>query len=90
MSRIDITTMRQYLSRSISSINKNKTNGMLAEIDLRNTLNQLGFGDRISQGGWILRNVGAGVFGHHTIVLFPMTIDLSKKYGAGRKLEDRH
>lgn len=56
---------------------------MLAEIDLRNTLNGLGFGDRISQGGWIMRNVGPGVFGHHTVVVFPETIQPATDYPVG-------
>ncbi|MFH0894776.1 MAG: hypothetical protein V2A54_10100, partial [Bacteroidota bacterium] len=72
--------MRNYLSSSISSINQNKTNGMLAEIDLRNTLADLGFGGRISQGGWIVRSVGSGVFGHHSAVLFPQTIIENVEY----------
>jgi hypothetical protein len=80
--------MQSYLSKSISSINQNKVNGMLAEIDLRNTLNNLGYGDNISQGGWIVRNVGNGVFSHHTAVLFPMTIQPDLDYLTGRVLED--
>ncbi|GAA4448704.1 hypothetical protein GCM10023189_06970 [Nibrella saemangeumensis] len=80
--------MRAYLSSSISSINENKINGMLAEIDLRRTLQGLGFGDRISQGGWILRNVGEGDFGHSTIVLFPQTITPMVDFPVGRVLEE--
>lgn len=79
--------MRQFLSQSISSLNKNKINGMLAEIDLRNTLGLLGFGGRISQGGWILRNVGPGFFGHHTVVVFPETILPTVNYEVGRTPE---
>jgi hypothetical protein len=60
---------------------------MLAEIDLRNTLINLGFAGRISQGGWIMRNVGSGVFGHHTSVLFPHTIEPNVDYPFGRQLE---
>lgn len=75
--------MTQFLSRSVSSINQNKINGMLAEIDLRNALGNLGFGGRISQGGWILRNVGPGVFGHHTVVVFPETILPNQVYSQG-------
>lgn len=88
MSSISINTMREYLSQSISSINSNKANGMLAEIDLRNKLIALEYGNRISQGGWIIRNVGAGVFGHQTSVIFPMTIEPNKDYPADRALED--
>ena len=87
MSRIDVNTMLTFLGRSISSINQNKVNGMLAEIDLRNTLTALGYGDNISQGGWIVRNVGDGIFAHHTSVLFPMTIEPNIDYTVNRVLE---
>lgn len=86
MAQLNLNSMRSYLSSSISSINQNKINGMLAEIDLRNTLAALGFGDRISQGGWIVRSVGAGVFGHHSAVLFPQTIVADTDYTPGRAL----
>lgn len=88
MATVDNQTMQAFLSRSISSINQNKVNGMLAEIDLRNTLTALGYGNNISQGGWIVRNVGNGVFGHHTAVLFPMTIQPNLNYSQTRQLED--
>ncbi|GAP43598.1 hypothetical protein TBC1_111754 [Lentimicrobium saccharophilum] len=88
MASIDINTMRAFLSKSISSINQNKVNGMLAEIDLRNTLNNFGFGGRVSQGGWIMRNVGEGLFGHYTIVVFPQTIQPDTDYPVGRQLEE--
>ena len=61
---------------------------MLAEIDLRDTLTALGFGGRISQGGWIMRNFGAGVFGHNAIVAFPQTIQPEIDYSIERQLED--
>ena len=80
--------MLTFLGKSISSINQNKVNGMLAEIDLRNTLNTLGYGNNISQGGWIVRNVGNGIFAHHTSVLFPMTIQPDMDYNTNRVLED--
>lgn len=88
MAQLNLDSMRGYLSSSISSINQNKINGMLAEIDLRNTLAHLGFGPRISQGGWIVRNVGAGVFGHHTAVIFPETILPNTDYSVGRNLNE--
>jgi len=72
--------MKSYLSKSIASINQNKLNGILAEIDLRDTLTQLGFGGRISQGGWIARNEGENVFGHHTVIFFPMVIEPDTDY----------
>lgn len=80
--------MKSYLSKSISSINPNKANGMLAEIDLRNKLIELGYRDKISQGGWIVRNVGPGVFGHQTSVIFPMTIDPDIDLSNSRDLEE--
>lgn len=80
--------MRQYLSKSISSLNQNKLNGVLAEIDLRYTLGQLGFADKISQGGWIVRNEGRGLFGHQTIVFFPQTIKPDIEYPGGRSFEE--
>jgi hypothetical protein len=88
MSSLDINSMRDYLSRSISSINQNKAYGMVAEIDLRNKLIELGYGDRISQGGWIIRNVGNNLFGHFTSVLFPMTIIPGNGYAIERILEE--
>lgn len=88
MAHFDINAMRQYLNLSISSINQNKIYGMLAEIDLRNTLLGLGFGDRISQGGWIARNIGDGIFGHQTIVIFPQTILPLTEYPANTPLNE--
>ena len=88
MATIDVHSMLCYLSESISSINDNKINGMLAEIDLRNTLINLGFGGRISQGGWVMRNVGQGIFGHNTAVVFPQTIQPNTNYAIGRQLEE--
>jgi hypothetical protein len=61
---------------------------MLAEIDLRSRLDELGFGGRISQGGWIIRNVGNGVFGHQTTVIFPQTIIPETEYPVGRRAEE--
>jgi hypothetical protein len=87
MSSLNLNSMQNYLSKSISSLNANKVRGMLAEIDLRNHLDALGFKDRISQGGWIIRNTGDGVFGENTIVLFPQTIIPDERYDAQRKLE---
>jgi len=66
--------MKDYLSRSISSLNRNKLNGLIAEIEFRNYINDLNFRDKVSIGGWIARNVGPGSFAHDTVVLFPNTI----------------
>lgn len=80
MSKVSLDTMKSYLSRSISSINNNKLYGTLAEIKLRETLTNLGFGDKISQGGWIVRNYGINDFGHYTNVFFPKTIEVENEY----------
>jgi len=88
MLSLDINSMQSYLSKSVSSLNANKVNGMLAEIELRNHLNKLGYGDRISQGGWIVRNVGSGVFGEYTSVLFPKTIIPNIDFSPKRTLDN--
>jgi len=72
---ISLPVMRQYLTRSISSWNANKLNGIMAEIDFRRRLAEMGFEDRVSPGGWILRCDGAGNFGHHTVAMFPSTLE---------------
>src|SRR5262245_33120354 len=74
MSSLSIPAMRSYLSRSISSLNRNKLNGLLAEVEFRAFLKTTGFGERVSVGGWIARMDGPGQFGHNTIVIFPETI----------------
>ncbi len=88
MSHLSLLSMQQYLHRSIASINQNKLNGMIAEIDLRKTLTDYGFANRISPGGWIVRNVGPNVFGHHTSVFFPETIQAGMEYPENRKFEE--
>ena len=84
MSSLNEDAMRTYLSRSISSLNRNKINGLLAEVDLRRYLISLGFADRVSPGGWIARREGAGEFGHHTVVFFPEILEVGQPYPAGR------
>lgn len=92
MNSISLEAMREYLSRSMHSgrgstvINRNKLNGMLAEIDFRNYISSLGFGDRVSMGGWILRNEGPGVFGHYNAVIFPEIILPGNDYGPGHAM----
>jgi len=77
MSGMNISTMRSYLSKSITSnrtqgvLNQNKLNGLLAEVDFRRHLDQEGFSNRISLGGWIARRVGIGEFGRQTVAVFP-------------------
>jgi hypothetical protein len=85
MATLSLPAMHGYLASSISSLNPNKLNGLLAEIELRNHLAALGYGDRVSAGGWIARREGAGQFGHHTVVLFPETIVPGRRYDADRQ-----
>ena len=80
MGKISSDSMRKYLSKSISSMNRNKLNGLLAEIDFRNYLTKLGFKDRVSTGGWIARCEGAGNFSHHVVAFFPETIEPNVNY----------
>jgi len=88
MNALSINTMQGYLQKSISSLNRNKLNGLLAEIDFRNTLSQLGFEDRVSVGGWIARSKGAGLFGENTVAMFPETMHPSIDYSPARNLPD--
>jgi len=85
MGSVSIESMKQFLSRSISSLNLNKLRGLLAEIDFRNYLSSLGFADRVSLGGWIVRSEGAGTFGHDTAVFFPEIIQPGVDYPADRQ-----
>ncbi len=86
MSVVSESAMRAYLSRSIGSLNRNKLNGLLAEVDFRAHFTSLGFGDRVSRGGWIARRVGAGEFAHQTAVFFPETIQPGRPYPNSRPL----
>lgn len=86
MSSVDEASMRRFLSHSISSMNRNKLNGLLAEVDLRRHIAELGFVDRISPGGWIARRKGPGEFGHGTVVFFPEVIQPGGDYAAARPL----
>lgn len=79
--------MRDFLSKSLSSLNKNKLRGMLAEIRLREYLNDIGFGGNVSAGGWIARSVlneGVSQFGENTVALFPETITPGTLYPVQR------
>lgn len=72
--------MKEYLSKSISSVNRNKINGMLAEIEFRSYLSTLGFENHVSMGGWIFRSQGENNFANHTVALFPHTVVPSQQY----------
>lgn len=84
MASVSLETMNGFLSRSISSLNRNKIRGTLAEIDFRGYLGNLGFADRISPGGWIVRRKGPGIFGHSTAALFPEFIRAGDSYPPDR------
>lgn len=84
MGTMSLQCMRDYLAKSISSFNKNKLNGILAEIDFRKHITSMGFGDRVSQGGWIARSEGQDNFGHNTVVFFPEIIKAGIDYSADR------
>lgn len=77
MSGMTLDVMRAFLSRSITSnrkngiLNQNKLNGLIAEVDFRRHLQDAGFLERISLGGWIARRIGAGEFGQKTVAVFP-------------------
>lgn len=71
---LTISSMKDYLSKSISSYNRNKLNGLLAEIDFRDYLGSIGFGDKVSMGGWIARRVRDGKFSKNTVAFFPEII----------------
>jgi hypothetical protein len=74
------------LGHSIAGLNENKLRGMLAEMDFRNYLAQLGFADRVSPGGWIVRRKGPDVFAHSTAALFPEIVDPAQQYAENRNL----
>lgn len=86
MSTLSLTAMRNLLSQSIASLNQNKLNGTLAEIDFRDYLNGLGFQGRVSPGGWIARRKGPDVFAHSTAALFPEVVLPAQQYPATRVL----
>lgn len=86
MSTLSLAAMREFLSRSIASRNRNKLRGTLAEIALREHLNHLGFEGRISSGGWIARRKGPDVFAHSTAALFPEFVSPGQQYPPDRVL----
>lgn len=86
MMTIGLNDMRGFLAASISSLNRNKLNGLLAEIDLRRFLLSEGFGHRVSAGGWIARSTGAGHFAHQTFVAFPLAVAPGSDLDPGRQL----
>lgn len=86
MFSLSLTEMRRLLSRSTAHLNQNKLRGTAAEIDFRTHLANLGFGDRVSQGGWIARRKGPNIFAHSTVALFPEVIEPDRQYPPSRQL----
>lgn len=84
MSYLTLENMKEYLSRSISSINRNKLHGMSAEVEFRDYLRAMGFGDRVSMGGWIFRSEGENNFAEHTVAVFPHTVVPDSNYPVGQ------
>lgn len=87
-SSLTLSDMRAYLSRTLSSVNSNKIHGMLAEINFREHVSSLGFADRVSEGGWIVRCDTRGTFnfGQNTVVFFPETVNPQEFYPINREL----
>ncbi len=88
MAALSIAAMRGYLAKSISSLNQNKINGLLAEVSLREHLRAIGYGERVSPGGWIVRSKGPGIFAKSAAVLFPEWLAVGKDYALGRDAPD--
>jgi hypothetical protein len=86
MASLSLAEMKGYLSRSITGLNENKLNGLLAEVHLREYFAELGFGGRVSRGGWIARTKGPGIFGSATIALFPEIVTIGEEYPVNRIL----
>lgn len=86
MGTIILESMKQYLSKSYSSVNKNKIHGLCAEIDFRSYMGTLGFSDNVSIGGWIARCQGVNNFSKNVIVMFPETIKPDVDYSVTREL----
>jgi len=85
---ISLFEMRAYLSRTMSSLNQNKLRGTLAEISFRQYVSSLGFGEQVSEGGWIVRSAHKGnhSFGQNTAVFFPETVQANSNYPPDKQL----
>lgn len=81
MNTISTTVMRAFLSKSLKP---NKLNGLLAEVDFRRHLEELGYRDRVSVGGWVVRSTGVNSFAEQAVALFPDVIDPSGDYSPSR------
>lgn len=86
---ITVDLMKSYLSRSLSSMNSNKVRGLIAEVELRKYIDNMGYGHRISAGGWIARSIksdNGSEFGEITVALFPETVSPGRDYSLNRIL----
>lgn len=81
---ITIDDMRTFLSQAYSSINTNKINGIYAEIDFYKYLRDLGFAERVSPGGWIMRPSRVPNFGAEAIAVFPEVVQAGGDHSPGR------
>ncbi len=86
MHALTLAAMRTFLSQSIASLDQNKLYGTLTEIDFRDHLGRLGFRDRVSPGGWIVRRKGPDIFAHSTAALFPEIVLPTQQYPPNRDL----
>jgi hypothetical protein len=92
MHSLSLDDMRTFLFKSVSSssktkvLNQNKVNGMLAEIAFRDHITSLGFGPKVSPGGWLIRSVRVAQFGAATIALFPEVVEPGIDYPPTRAL----
>ena len=53
--------MRDYLTHSISSVNKNKINWLKADNGFKKYLTSLGYGENLSTRGWLFQSEIRGV-----------------------------
>lgn len=88
MSHLSLSAMRRYLSQSLSSVNQNKLNGLLAEIAFRQYLAAEGFGERITAGGWLCRSDArsGSPFGSSIVAFFPESTVPCTSYDISRTL----
>lgn len=67
--------MLGFLAQAYSSVNTNKLNGIRAELDFGQYVSNLGFAERSTPGGWIMRPNRVGSFGAaRAVALFPLPV----------------
>src|SRR5437870_10935690 len=72
---ISLKYMRESLSQAYRTVNENKLNGIRAELAFYRYVSSLGFADRLSPGGWIMRPKEVLNFGRDAVAVFPEEID---------------